>query len=55
MKVEDNEMPINKLVRITTSLGVLGFIFLFFGILGENSEFKKFLRFLGAIQVFVSN
>lgn len=54
MKVEDNEMPINKLVRITTSLGVLGFIFLFFGILGENSEFKEILRFLGTIQVFVS-
>ena len=54
MKVEDTDMPVKRLVRITSLLGISGLIFLIFGIIGENSETKEVLRFLGAIQVFVS-
>ena len=54
MKIEDTNMPINRLIRITTILGISGAIFLIYGLLATSSELSGFYRFLGSLQMFVS-
>ena len=54
MKIEDTNMPINRLIRITTILGISGAIFLIYGLLATSSELSGFCRFLGSLQMFVS-
>ena len=54
MKIKDTNMPINRLIRITTILGISGAIFLIYGLLATSSELSGFCRFLGSIQMFVS-
>ena len=54
MKVEDNEMPLRRLIRITSVLGIFGLIFLLVGLFSGESDFSEIFRFIGSIGLFVS-
>ena len=54
MKVEDNEMPLRRLIRITSILGIFGLIFLLVGLFSGESDFSEIFRFVGSIGIFVS-
>ena len=48
MKIEDTNMPVKRIIRLTTILGIFGILFL---ILGFTS---RVYRFLGSLTIFVS-
>jgi len=52
MKIEDNNMPIQRIIKITSILLLSGIIFLCYGWI--NWESGEAFRFLGALQIFVS-
>ena len=52
MKIEDNNMPIQRIIKITSILLFGGIIFLSYGWI--NWESGEMFRFLGALQIFVS-
>jgi len=54
MKIEDTNMPLKRLIRITSILAVSGVLFLISGLLIANNETAEFCRFFGSIQIFIS-
>ena len=54
MKIEDTNMPIKRIIRISGFLGFSGMLFLIYGLLIPNNETAEFCRFLGSIQIFIS-
>ena len=54
MKIEDTNMPLKRLIRITSILAISGVLFLIPGLLIANNETAEFCRFLGSVQIFIS-
>jgi predicted neutral ceramidase superfamily lipid hydrolase len=54
MKIEDTDMPIKRIIRLTSVLGIFGVLFLILGFLVSDAEAAGFYRFLGSLQIFIS-
>ena len=54
MKIEDTNMPVKRIIRLTTTLGVFGVLFLILGFTIDNIESTRVYRFLGSLLIFVS-
>ena len=54
MKIEDTNMPLRRIIRLTSILAVFGVLFLILGFTTEDVESAGFYRFLGSLQIFVS-
>ena len=47
-------MPVKRIIRLTTTLGVFGVLFLILGFTIDNIESTRVYRFLGSLLIFVS-
>ena len=54
MKIEDTNMPVKRIIRLTTTLGIFGILFLILGLTIDNLESSRVYRFLGSLTIFVS-
>ena len=54
MKIEDTNMPLKRIIRLTSLLGIFGALFLVLGLTVKDLESAQFYRFLGSIQIFVA-
>ena len=54
MKIEDTNMPIKRIIRLTSIIGAFGILFLILGFTTEGLETAGFYRFLGSLLIFVS-
>ena len=54
MKIEDTNMPVKRIIRLTTILGIFGILFLILGLTIDNLESSRVYRFLGSLTIFVS-
>jgi len=52
MKIEDTNMPLKRIIRITSVLAIFGFAFLGYGVFDWDSG--ETYRFIGTLQIFVA-